>query len=143
MVFVLRLKSVAVSFVSQSCGAIVWPLGFVQLLVCSEHSRCALWCRPFPSPPHTPTRPSPDTAPHRSLWPCRCHRAELSAAPPLPVRSCSRHEASPQLLCSALSERSTKPMQLGGWPLRVLVCGSGPSTKKGCGKGCDAGRVLL
>ena len=32
------------------------------------------------------------------------HRAELSAAPPLPVRSCSRHEASPQLLCSALSK---------------------------------------
>jgi len=31
------------------------------------------------------------------------HRAELSAAPPLPVRSCSRHQASPQLLCSALS----------------------------------------
>ena len=31
------------------------------------------------------------------------HRAELSAAPPLPVRSCSRHEASPQLLCSVLS----------------------------------------
>jgi len=30
-------------------------------------------------------------------------RAELSAAPPLPVRSCSRHEASPQLLCSGLS----------------------------------------
>ena len=32
------------------------------------------------------------------------HRAELSAAPPLPVRSCSRHEASPQLLCSGLSK---------------------------------------
>jgi len=30
------------------------------------------------------------------------HRAELSAAPPLPVRSCSLHEASPQLLCSVL-----------------------------------------
>jgi len=34
------------------------------------------------------------------------HRAELSAAPPLPVRSCSRHEASPQLLCSGLSKSS-------------------------------------
>ena len=32
------------------------------------------------------------------------HRAELSAAPPLPARSCSCHEASPQLLCSALSK---------------------------------------
>ena len=32
------------------------------------------------------------------------HRAELSAAPPLPVRSCSRHEAFPQLLCSGLSK---------------------------------------
>ena len=31
-------------------------------------------------------------------------RAELSAAPRFPVRSCSRHEASPQLLCSALSK---------------------------------------
>ena len=31
-------------------------------------------------------------------------RAELSAAPPLPVRSCSRHEASPQLLCCGLSK---------------------------------------
>ena len=32
------------------------------------------------------------------------HRAELSAAPLLPVRSCSRHRASPQLLCSGLSK---------------------------------------
>ena len=31
-------------------------------------------------------------------------RAELSAAPPHPVRSCSRHEASHQLLCSGLSK---------------------------------------
>jgi len=31
-------------------------------------------------------------------------RAELSAAPPLPVRSCSCHEASPQLLCSGLNK---------------------------------------
>jgi len=30
-------------------------------------------------------------------------RAELSAAPLLPVKCCSRHQASPQLLCSALS----------------------------------------
>jgi len=36
--------------------------------------------------------------------PSLSHRAELSAAPPLPVRSCSRHEASPQLLCSGLSK---------------------------------------
>ena len=39
---------------------------------------------------------------HQALLPP--HRAELSAAPPLPVRSCSRHEASPQLLCSGLSK---------------------------------------
>jgi len=32
------------------------------------------------------------------------HRAELSAVPPLPVRSCSRHEGSPQLLCSGLNK---------------------------------------
>ena len=32
------------------------------------------------------------------------HRAELSAAPPLPVRSCSHHEAPPQLLCSGRSK---------------------------------------
>ena len=37
--------------------------------------------------------------------PCHCHqRAELSTAPPLPVRNCSHHEASPQLLCSGLSK---------------------------------------
>jgi len=32
------------------------------------------------------------------------HRAELSAAPPLPVRSCSCHQSFPRLLCSALSK---------------------------------------
>ena len=35
-----------------------------------------------------------------SLW----QRAELSAAPPLPVRNCSCHEASPQFLCSGLNK---------------------------------------
>ena len=46
----------------------------------------------------------PLTAPCCSLRPCCCpQRAELSAAPPLPVRSCSRHEVSPQLFCSGLS----------------------------------------
>ena len=50
----------------------------------------------------TPSCPSPDTAPCSSL--SLSQRAELSAAPLLPVRSCSRHEASPQLLCSALSK---------------------------------------
>ena len=38
------------------------------------------------------------------------HRAELSAAPPLPVRSCSRHQASPQLLCSVLSKHGPQPL---------------------------------
>jgi len=53
-------------------------------------------CGEEPSPPAAP----PLTQLHAILRPCRCHRAELSAAPPLPVRSCSRHEASPQLLGS-------------------------------------------
>jgi len=48
------------------------------------------------------------------------HRAELSAAPPLPVRSCSRHEASPHLLCSVLS----KP---GPWAAPHTPCPTDPS----------------
>ena len=52
----------------------------------------------------TPSCSSPDSSmpfpPALSL----SHRAELSAAPPLPVRSCGHHEASPQLLCSGLSK---------------------------------------
>ena len=55
-----------------------------------------LWCRPFPSPPTAP----PLTQHHAVLWGPVAVRAELSAAPLLPPRSCSRHEASPQLLCS-------------------------------------------
>ena len=45
----------------------------------------------------------PLTAPCRSLRPCHCpQRAQLSTVPPLPVRSCSCYDASPQpaLLCS-------------------------------------------
>jgi len=55
--------------------------------------------------PHsqTPSCPSPDSSMPFPRALSLSHRAELSAVPPLPVRSCSRHEASPQLLCSALS----------------------------------------
>jgi len=50
-------------------------------------------------------RPSPGTALCRSLGPCRCHWEQSSALPfHCPVRSCSRHEASPQLLCSGLNK---------------------------------------
>lgn len=45
------------------------------------------------------------------MWSCSATHPVLlqislfpSAVPPLPVRSCSRHEASPQLLCSWLSQ---------------------------------------
>ena len=58
-----------------------------------------LWCRPFPLPPAAPPLAQLHSVPSGPVT----VRAELSAAPPLPVRSCSRHEASPQLLCSALS----------------------------------------
>jgi len=51
----------------------------------------------------TPSCPSPDSSMPFPRALSLSHRAELSAAPRLPVRSCSRHEASPQLLCSALS----------------------------------------
>ena len=51
----------------------------------------------------TPSCPSPDSSMPFPRALSLSHRAELSAAPPLPVRSCSRHEAFPQLLCSALS----------------------------------------
>ena len=54
----------------------------------------------------TPSCPSPDSSMPFPRALSLSHRAELSAAPPLPVRSCSRHEAFPQLLCSALSNHS-------------------------------------
>ena len=47
----------------------------------------------------TPSCSSPDTVPCRSLGPCCCHRDQSTL---LPVRRCSLHEASPQLLCSGL-----------------------------------------
>ena len=43
----------------------------------------------------TPSSPCPDTAPYHSLGSCQ-QRAELSAVPLLPVRSCSHLEASYQ-----------------------------------------------
>ena len=54
----------------------------------------------------TPSCPSPDTAPCRSLGPCRCHTEQSSALLllSLSLRSCSLHEASPQLLCSGLNK---------------------------------------
>ena len=52
-----------------------------------------LWCRPFPSPPAAPPLTQLHPFP-RAL--SLSQRAELSVAPLLPVRSCSRHQASPQ-----------------------------------------------
>ena len=52
----------------------------------------------------TPTCPSQHSS---MLFPqalSLSHRAELSASSPLPGRSCSHHEASPQLLCSGLNQ---------------------------------------
>ena len=62
---------------------------------CAAHSISpALWCRPFPSPPAVPSGP------------VAVRESRAQRCPLLPVRSCSRHQASPQLLCSALnSER--------------------------------------
>jgi len=67
--------------------------------------------QPSPCPPPSGADPSPDhqlSLPrHSSMRFPRAvslsRRAKLSAAPPLPVRSCSRHEASPQLLYSGLN----------------------------------------
>jgi len=53
--------------------------------------------------PLTPNCPSPDSSMPFPQALLLSQRAELSAASPLPVRSCSHHEAFPQLLCSALS----------------------------------------
>ena len=63
-------------------------------------------------PEHSGADPAPDTqlslpwhSPMLFPWALSLsHRAELSAAPLLPVRSCSRHQASLQLLCSALNK---------------------------------------
>jgi len=60
-----------------------------------------LWCRPFLSPPAVPPLTQLHAIP-RALF--LSQRAALSAASPLPVRSCSSHEASPQLLCSVLNQ---------------------------------------
>jgi len=66
-----------------------------------------------PCPPPSGAAPVPDPQLPRPRHSCMpfpralslSHTAELSAAPPLPVRSCSLHEASPQLLCSGLSQQ--------------------------------------
>ena len=52
------------------------------------------------------------------------YRAELSAALPLPVRSCSHHEGSPQLLCSGLSkprDHSRSSHTLPSTPLTIFI----------------------
>ena len=69
-------------------------------------------------------------------------RAELSAAPLLPVRSCGLHEASPQLLCSGLS----KPGDLSA-PHTPCPSDSSPSSypSSGCSLTvvCPSGIVAL
>jgi len=58
------------------------------------------------------------------------HRAELSAAPLLPVRSCSRHQASLQLLCSALSKPrnlSCSSYTLPSRPFTIFIARHGHS----------------
>jgi len=57
--------------------------------------------------PNTPDRPDTDSC--RPLGPCCCHRAELSAASLLPVKSCSRNEAPAQLL-SAEQTQGLQPL---------------------------------
>jgi len=61
---------------------------------------------PFPAPPLTQLHAVPS-------GPVAVTQSRAQRCPPLPVRSCSRHEASPQLLCSALRKPShpsqTKP----------------------------------
>ena len=50
-------------------------------------------------------------------------RAELSAAPPLPVRSCSRHQASPQpaLLCAEQTKGSPHVSPSRSFPIFVAL----------------------
>ena len=72
----------------------------------------------------TPSCPSPDSSMPFPRALSLSHRAELSAVPSLPVRNCSRHEASPQLLCSALSqhrELSCSSYLLSSGPFLVFV----------------------
>jgi len=78
--------------------------------------KCSFSCgssRPCPLPsgadpfPNTPDRPDTDSC--RPLGPCCCHRAELSAASLLPVKSCSRNEAPAQLL-SAEQTQGLQPL---------------------------------
>ena len=65
----------------------------------------ALWCRPCPTllaaPPLTQLHAIP-------LGPVAVTQSRAQRCPPLPARSCSRNEASSQLLCSGLS----KPREL-------------------------------
>ena len=59
-----------------------------------------LWGRAFPwapSPPLTQLHAIPS-------GPVAVTQSRAQRCPPLPVRSCGRHEASPQLLCSGLSK---------------------------------------
>ena len=71
----------------------------------------------------TPSCPSPNTAPCCSLWPWCCHqRAELSTVPLFPVRSCSCHDASAQLLCSALNKTRDLNISLHVFPSKHSLC---------------------
>jgi len=74
---------------SESFSGSVWTLASLGCAHCPLVQRLTLpWHSSMPFPRALPLS----------------HRAEISAAPALPVRSCSRHEASPQLLCSGLSK---------------------------------------
>ena len=64
-----------------------------------------LWCRAFPNP-----RPSPGTAPCRSLGPVAVTQSRAQRCPPLPMRSCSRHQA--PLSSSALCPAHPGPQRL-------------------------------
>ena len=79
----------------------LWQLGAMPTALCSPfHVHRPL----VQTLSLTPSCPSPDTAPCRSLGPCRCHTEQSSA---LPLRSCEELQPPsglPQLLCSGLSK---------------------------------------
>ena len=69
-------------------------------LPCAARSMpTALWCRPFPWPPAAPPLAQLRAVPS---GPVTATKSRAQRCPTLPVRSCSHHEASPQLLCSSL-----------------------------------------
>ena len=72
------------------------------------------WKGPIRTLPSHSSMPFP-----QALW--LSQRAELRAAPLLPVRSCSRHEASPQLLCFVLSKPGVLTSSSYAQPSRHLI----------------------